>query len=252
MSTMDKNKQHFQPRRFINRSAPLRMDSSRFVRAQLQIPTLPHDFFGLDYTRGCAAFTLEICIRSIHFSDSSGTSTPGLAGEGPVRLRRGNSLYALLARARGHRIMPAGREAAVPSALAGRTMPQSSDEVFERSTMTEHLPVEITVRESGSVSILDVRGRLTIGEPSDQLHQALESVVKGGARKVVVDLNGVPQIDSSGISSLVRSSIRLTREGGALRLICRPGRVRDALTVTRLIEAIPTFDSESAALANFA
>jgi anti-anti-sigma factor len=117
--------------------------------------------------------------------------------------------------------------------------------------MTEHPPMEITVRESGSIPILDVRGRLTIGEPSDQLHQALESVVKGGARKVVVDLNGVPQIDSSGISSLVRMSIKLTREGGALRLICGPGRVRDALTVTRLVEAIPTFDSESAALAGF-
>jgi anti-sigma B factor antagonist len=118
--------------------------------------------------------------------------------------------------------------------------------------MTEHPPMEIIVREAGSIPILDVRGRLTIGEPSDQLHQALETVVKGGSRKVVVDLNGVPQIDSSGISSLVRMSIKLTREGGALRLICGPGRVRDALTVTRLIEAIPTFDSESAALANFA
>jgi anti-sigma B factor antagonist len=118
--------------------------------------------------------------------------------------------------------------------------------------MTEHPPMEIAVREHGGVSILDVRGRLTIGEPSEQLHQALESVVKGGALKVIVDLNGVPQIDSSGISSLVRSSIKLTREGGALRLICGPGRVRDALTVTRLVEAIPTFDTESAALANFA
>ncbi|MGB7281104.1 MAG: STAS domain-containing protein [Candidatus Acidiferrum sp.] len=118
--------------------------------------------------------------------------------------------------------------------------------------MTEHPPMEIIVREAGSIPILDVRGRLTIGEPSDQLHQALESVVKDGSRKVIVDLNGVPQIDSSGISSLVRMSIKLTREGGALRLVCGPGRVRDALTVTRLIEAIPTFDSESAALANFA
>ncbi len=112
--------------------------------------------------------------------------------------------------------------------------------------------MEISVRESASIPILDVRGRLTIGEPSEQLHQALESVVNGGARKVVVDLNAVPQIDSSGISALVRMSIRLTREGGALRLICGPGRVRDALTVTRLIEAIPTFDTEAAALANFA
>jgi anti-sigma B factor antagonist len=112
--------------------------------------------------------------------------------------------------------------------------------------------MEIVVRDHGTVPILDVRGRLTIGEPSEQLNQALDSVIKGGVNKVVVDLNGVPQIDSSGISALVRISIKLTREGGALRLVCRPGRVRDALTVTRLVEAIPTFDTESAALANFA
>ena len=77
-------------------------------------------------------------------------------------------------------------------------------------------------------------------------------VIRGGARKVVVILNAVPQIDSSGISTLVRISIQLAREGGTLRLVCGPGRVRDALTVTRLIEAIPAFETESAALANFA
>ncbi|HXC87602.1 MAG TPA: STAS domain-containing protein [Candidatus Cybelea sp.] len=118
--------------------------------------------------------------------------------------------------------------------------------------MTEHPPMEIIVRESGTIPILEVRGRLTIGDPSEQLHDALEAVAQTGAHKVIVDLNGVPQIDSSGISALVRISIKLTREGGALHLICRRGRVRDALTVTRLVEAIPTFDTESAALANFA
>jgi anti-anti-sigma factor len=112
--------------------------------------------------------------------------------------------------------------------------------------------MEINVRESGTIPILEVRGRLTIGDPSEQLHDALEAVAKAGSRKVIVDLHRVPQIDSSGISALVRISIKLTREGGALRLICGPGRVRDALTVTRLVEAIPTFDTESAALANFA
>jgi hypothetical protein len=50
----------------------------------------------------------------------------------------------------------------------------------------------------------------------------------------------------------VRISIKLAREGGVLRLVCGQGRVRDALTVTRLVEAIPTFESESAALSNFA
>lgn len=112
--------------------------------------------------------------------------------------------------------------------------------------------MEITVRQSGGVYVLEVQGRLTIGEPSDQLNDALQSVVKRGGRKVVVNLNNVPQIDSSGISSLVRVSIHLAREGGAVHLVCGPGRVRDSLTVTRLIEAIPTFDSESAALAKFA
>src|SRR5947199_174684 len=85
----------------------------------------------------------------------------------------------------------------------------------------------------------------------DQLYGVLQSVVKKGIRKVIVGLNSTPQIDSSGLSTLVRISIQLAREGGVLRLVCGPGRVRDALTVTRLVEAIPTFDTESAALANF-
>ena len=117
--------------------------------------------------------------------------------------------------------------------------------------MTERLPMEINVRESGGVSILDVHGRLTIGEPSDQLYGALQSVIKKGIRKVIVGLNSTPQIDSYGLSTLVRISIQLAREGGVLRLVCGPGRVRDALPVTRLVEAIPTFDTESAALSNF-
>jgi anti-anti-sigma factor len=112
--------------------------------------------------------------------------------------------------------------------------------------------MEINVRHSDGVSILEVHGRLTIGEPSEQLHDALNSVIHAGANKVIVVLDGIPQIDSSGISTLVRISIKLARGGGVLRLVVGPGRVRDALTVTRLVEAIPTFESESAALANFA
>jgi anti-sigma B factor antagonist len=117
--------------------------------------------------------------------------------------------------------------------------------------MTDRAPMEINVRDANGISVLEVHGRLTIGEPSDQLHEALQSVIQDGVRKVVVNLDGVPQIDSSGISTLVRISIRLTRENGALHLVCGHGRVRDALTVTRLIEAIPTFETDSAALSKF-
>jgi anti-anti-sigma factor len=117
--------------------------------------------------------------------------------------------------------------------------------------MPEHLPMEISVTESGGIHRLDVRGRLTIGEPSEQLNEALKAVVEKGGRKVLINLDGVPQIDSSGISSLVRISIQLAREGGAVHLVCGSGRVRDALTVTRLVEAIPTFATDAAALAKF-
>src|SRR5436309_496332 len=103
--------------------------------------------------------------------------------------------------------------------------------------MTDRPPMEINVRESGGIFLLDVHGRLTIGEPAEQLHEALQDAIQRGARKVVVTLNHVPQIDSSGISTLVRISIRLARESGALHLVCGSGRVRDALTVTRLVEA---------------
>jgi anti-anti-sigma factor len=109
--------------------------------------------------------------------------------------------------------------------------------------MTQHPPIEINVRQEDGVQIFDVHGRLTIGDSSDQLTAALTSILQNGARKVVIDLNGVPQIDSSGISSLVRMSVSLGRVGGILHLVCKPGRVLDALTVTRLVEAIPTFDT---------
>ena len=117
--------------------------------------------------------------------------------------------------------------------------------------MTHYAPIEINVRHEDGIHVFDVHGRLTIGESSDQLTCALSSILNEPGRKVIVDLNGVPQIDSTGISSLVRVSVSLAREGGVLHLVCKPGRVRDALTVTRLIEAIPTSDTINAALSAF-
>ena len=114
------------------------------------------------------------------------------------------------------------------------------------------MSIQVSIRESGDVAIVAINGRLVIGEPSERLHDALRDLANRGLLRIVVNLEGVPQIDSSGISALVRNSITLLRAGGSLRLVCRPGRVRDALSVTRLIEAIPTFDSESAAVASFA
>ncbi len=117
--------------------------------------------------------------------------------------------------------------------------------------MTLHPPLEVNVNEAGGIHFVNVHGRLTIGDPSEHLSTFVQKLTQSGARKIIVDLNDIPQIDSSGISVLVKLSISLARQGGALHLVCSPGRVRDALTVTRLVEAIPTFETEDQAKAGF-
>jgi len=117
--------------------------------------------------------------------------------------------------------------------------------------MTLHPPLEVSARQADGIQFVEVHGRLTIGEPSEMLNDFVQKLTKEGARKVVVNLNDIPQIDSSGISVLVKLSISLARLGGALHLVSGEGRVRDALTVTRLVEAIPTFETEALAKAGF-
>jgi anti-anti-sigma factor len=117
--------------------------------------------------------------------------------------------------------------------------------------MTLHPPLEVSSREDGGIHYINVHGRLTIGEPSEHLSEFVQKLIKEGARKIVIDLNDIPQIDSSGISVLVKLSISLARQGGGLHLVSKQGRVRDALTVTRLVEAIPTYETEAAASGGF-
>jgi anti-anti-sigma factor len=117
--------------------------------------------------------------------------------------------------------------------------------------MTLHPPLEVSAREAGGIHYLQVHGRLTIGEPSEHLTEFTQNLVQRGARRFVVNLDDIPQIDSSGISALVKLSISLARQGGGLHLVCGQGRVRDALTVTRLVEAIPTFETEASAAVGF-
>jgi anti-anti-sigma factor len=117
--------------------------------------------------------------------------------------------------------------------------------------MSLHPRLEVSSREANGIHYVDVHGRLTIGDPSEHLSSFMQNLVAKGARRVIVNLNEIPQIDSSGISALVKLSISLARQGGGLHLVCGEGRVRDALTVTRLVEAIPTYQTETAAQAGF-
>lgn len=111
--------------------------------------------------------------------------------------------------------------------------------------------LQIDVRQSGAVTLVELRGRATIGSSNEMLASKLSEAVAGGASKLLVNLEGVSQIDSSGISTLVRNYVTLGKKGGALKLLKPVGRVREVLEVTRLMSCIPTFDDEATALASF-
>lgn len=111
--------------------------------------------------------------------------------------------------------------------------------------------LEIQIREFGDITILDLKGRATIGLGNDLLNAKLRQVVDSGTKKLLINLTGLVQVDSSGISSIVRTFVTLERAGGALRLVNAEGRVKEVLAVTRLLAAIPNFEDENQALASF-
>jgi anti-sigma B factor antagonist len=111
--------------------------------------------------------------------------------------------------------------------------------------------LQIEERKSGGVTILDLVGRIVIGVSNDALVAELRKFSDAGASDVILNLAGVTQMDSSGISTLVRSFVTLDRQGGGIKLLNPSGHVKEVLELTRLIHAIPTFYEESRAVAAF-
>jgi len=111
--------------------------------------------------------------------------------------------------------------------------------------------LQISTRKSGSVFILDLQGRVTIGSSNDALSAELRKLAENGPCDVLINLTGVAQVDSSGISTLVRSFVTLERQGGGLRLLNPTGHVLDVLELTRLIKSIPTYTNEKTAVDSF-
>ncbi len=111
--------------------------------------------------------------------------------------------------------------------------------------------LQISSRKSGDVVIFDLQGRATIGRSSDELSAELRKAIDGGNRKILVNLTGVSQVDSSGISTIVRNFVTVRRLGGTLKLLHPSGHVYEVLELTRLLQTIPSFNDEAAALASF-
>lgn len=108
------------------------------------------------------------------------------------------------------------------------------------------------MRNSGDVTILDLRGRSTIdGGESELLGSHLRELLSTGVRRLLLNLADLTQVDSSGVSVIVRTYVSLKGQGGDLRLLHLRGRVLEVFGVLHLLEMIPSFDNETQALASF-
>ena len=110
----------------------------------------------------------------------------------------------------------------------------------------------IQERTSGNVTIFDVRGRMTIEDLGDMaLAQRVRSRVQDGCSRILLDLEGVPYVDTTGLCNIIEAYITTQRQGGSLKLLLLARHVRELLTVTKLLTVFEAYDSEADAIASF-
>ena len=112
--------------------------------------------------------------------------------------------------------------------------------------------LDIRERQAGDVTVLDMSGRITIGEGSVALRSAIRRLLEEGKKKILLNLAGVGYIDSSGIGELVSSYTAINKEeGGQLKLLSLTQKLRDLLTITKLLTVFDAYDTEAEALSKF-
>lgn len=110
----------------------------------------------------------------------------------------------------------------------------------------------IDQRESGSVTILEVRGNMTIDVLRDMVVvDMVRSLLQQGRTQIVLHLEAVPYVDTMGLCNIVEAFITMQRKGGVLKLLRITPHVRDMLAVTKLLPLFEVYDSEPAAVASF-
>jgi anti-sigma B factor antagonist len=111
--------------------------------------------------------------------------------------------------------------------------------------------MKIDTRTVGDVYVLDCSGKITLGEGTMAIRNTVKDVLKGGGKKIILNLSDVNYIDSSGIGELVSSYTTVTNQGGHLKLVNLTKKIQELLAITKLLTVFQVFDSEQAAIASF-
>jgi anti-sigma B factor antagonist len=111
--------------------------------------------------------------------------------------------------------------------------------------------MQIEERTTGDVVVLDIKGRVQLGEGDEMLKDKVNSLLNQGRKKIVLNLAEVPYIDSAGLGEVVRTFTTVSRQGGQLKLLNLTKRITDLLAITKLLTVFDTYDSEQDAVQSF-
>jgi anti-sigma B factor antagonist len=109
----------------------------------------------------------------------------------------------------------------------------------------------VLVRQEGDVTIVNLSGRITLGDGWGTLRDTVKRLIAQGRRQVVLNMRAITYIDSAGLGELVGSYATMTNRGGQMKLVCAENKVRDVLLVTRLDTVFESFADEASALRSF-
>jgi anti-sigma B factor antagonist len=109
----------------------------------------------------------------------------------------------------------------------------------------------IDTRTVDNVTILDIHGKITIGEGSAEIRNKVRDLLQGGRKKILLNMGDVSYVDSSGIGELVSSFTTVTNQGGQLKLLHLTKKLQELLAITKLLTVFDTYNDEQEAVASY-
>jgi anti-sigma B factor antagonist len=106
-------------------------------------------------------------------------------------------------------------------------------------------------RQAGNVAIVDLSGKITLGENTGILRDELRSLLAQGKKNIILNMKDVGYVDSAGLGELVGAYTTATNQGGAVKLLHLEGKIRDLMQITKLYTIFPAYDDEKEAVASF-
>jgi anti-sigma B factor antagonist len=106
-------------------------------------------------------------------------------------------------------------------------------------------------RQTGNVAIVDLSGKITLGENTGILRDELRSLLAQGKKNIILNMKDVGYVDSAGLGELVGAYTTATNQGGAVKLLHLEGKIRDLMQITKLYTIFPAYDDEKEAVASF-